>query len=1052
MSRASTSADSSIAKHSSMISAARMLGLAMLLSAFAAFAQSVDSTDQTTPPAGRLSFRAYTTEQGLPGLVVIALLQDRTGFIWAGTNAGLFRYDGSRFTPFGLQEGLPSTEILALHQDPKGMLWVGTRKGLVAWNGQSFDLITPEQGLPAIAIKGLASASGTLWVGTEQGVFIQTANGRFRQADQWSGGAVTSIWAGTKSNTLWVASSNAGTTLVQARTGNGWRSIDIPPGMDKASIDAMAEDGRGRLWARAPRSLWVLDPGALRFKQVIAPMPLVSDRGRLQAGHKGDIWITTTDSLVHLDGDTWTHLTTENGGLATHWSFSILVDRESSLWVGATGLFRLLGHGAWRAHTRAQGLPSDVIWTILRDREQQLWVGTDNGLVRATAQGWELIPGTKGRAIRTVVLKGVDGVLYMAGTPDTDVLRYDPKRQRLQHIELSRDLTSSVIYRLMLDSSGYLWAATDGAGVFRANTAAPTMHFERVSLPGGTPTESVIDVHQDAAGRIWFSGEHGLAMLENGTWRRFTSKDGLKADHVAITRSTKNGDLFIAYNDPLGVTRASYEGGSLKILQQLDTSTGLADNKVFLFGEDAKSRIWIGTSRGMDLVMPEGIEHFGVAEGLVHEDTNNMAFLAEPNGDVWVGTSGGLAHFEDNAYPGIAAPPSTSFLSLELGGTRYREAKPQVPYNANTFEAQFSSLNFVKEASIQQQVRLQGLESQWRTNTTHEARYPALPYGDYRFEVRSRVKQGPWGPVAAFEFEVLPPWWHTWWFRTLLVLAFIGLSMLVLRWRLHMLHKKNRLLEQQVATRTKELEVANLALADSNLALKNQSLTDPLTALRNRRFLSECIPDDVAQANRLNREARGAGKNRMALNIDLLFIMVDLDHFKHVNDEYGHPAGDKVLQQMSVILKEATRDTDTVVRWGGEEFLIVGRHVCRNDFTTLAERIRSNVAGWAFDIGDGKTIELTCSLGFALYPFVPKLPTALGWEAVVALADQCLYIAKHNGRNAWVGICPLEGSDDDLAAITNPVNLPERIADGTLIVHTSLPAGAIKNWARADSD
>ncbi|MGH8076438.1 MAG: GGDEF domain-containing protein [Lysobacter sp.] len=184
----------------------------------------------------------------------------------------------------------------------------------------------------------------------------------------------------------------------------------------------------------------------------------------------------------------------------------------------------------------------------------------------------------------------------------------------------------------------------------------------------------------------------------------------------------------------------------------------------------------------------------------------------------------------------------------------------------------------------------------------------------------------------------------------------------------------------------------------------------------------------------------------MALNIDLLFIMVDLDYFKRVNDEHGHPAGDKVLQQMGMILKEATRDTDTVVRWGGEELLIVGRQVCRNDFTILAERIRSYVAEWVFDLGDGKTIRMTCSLGFMLYPFVPKLPTALGWERVVALADQCLYVAKRSGRNAWGGLCPSEDSDDTVAATAHPGNIADLIEDGTLIVQSSLPLGAVNDW------
>src|SRR5690348_13575550 len=134
--------------------------------------------------------------------------------------------------------------------------------------------------------------------------------------------------------------------------------------------------------------------------------------------------------------------------------------------------------------------------------------------------------------------------------------------------------------------------------------------------------------------------------------------------------------------------------------------------------------------------------------------------------------------------------------------------------------------------------------------------------------------------------------------------------------------------------------------------------------------------------------------------------MVDLDHFKEVNDTYGHAAGDLVLQQVATILQEATRDTDTVVRWGGEEFLVVARNAARKDAVVLVERIRSRVEAHAFDLGDGSTIRRTCSIGFALMPFLCADPDYMSWEEVVDVADHCLYVAKRSGRDAWVGVLP----------------------------------------------
>ena len=111
-----------------------------------------------------------------------------------------------------------------------------------------------------------------------------------------------------------------------------------------------------------------------------------------------------------------------------------------------------------------------------------------------------------------------------------------------------------------------------------------------------------------------------------------------------------------------------------------------------------------------------------------------------------------------------------------------------------------------------------------------------------------------------------------------------------------------------------------------------------------------------------------------------------------------------MLQQVAVILKEATRDSDTVVRWGGEEFLVVARNAARKEAIVLVERIRSRMAAHAFDIGEGRSIRRTCSIGFALMPFLCAEPDYMNWEEVVDVADHCLYVAKHAGRDAWVGV------------------------------------------------
>lgn len=243
---------------------------------------------------------------------------------------------------------------------------------------------------------------------------------------------------------------------------------------------------------------------------------------------------------------------------------------------------------------------------------------------------------------------------------------------------------------------------------------------------------------------------------------------------------------------------------------------------------------------------------------------------------------------------------------------------------------------------------------------------------------------------------------------------------------------------------SEELATINGQLAEANQSLQELSLTDPLTGLRNRRFLTTHMPEDIAQVVRSHRNVTEGSLDRMTQNVDVLFLMVDLDHFKKVNDHYGHLAGDLVLQQVGEILHGATRSTDTVARVGGEEFLVVARQTARADSHIMAERIRATVGAHPFQIGEKEMVRCTCSVGFSIYPLLLEEISFFSWEQIVEIADQCLYAAKRSGRNAWVGIIP-----DQETLKSKVQNLPEDIAElvrtGILPTISSLKTPVI--WA-----
>ena len=172
----------------------------------------------------------------------------------------------------------------------------------------------------------------------------------------------------------------------------------------------------------------------------------------------------------------------------------------------------------------------------------------------------------------------------------------------------------------------------------------------------------------------------------------------------------------------------------------------------------------------------------------------------------------------------------------------------------------------------------------------------------------------------------------------------------------------------------------------------------------------------------------------------LVFLLLDLDHFKSVNDTYGHAAGDAVLVQTAAVLRSVFRSSDHVVRWGGEEFLVVARFIDRGEAPALAEKIREGIATHEFRLEDGTVLERTCSIGFAAWPFSPEQPRAIGWEEIVDLADLGLYAAKRSGRNRWVGIEAGEAADPGAAVKRFREDPEASLAKGEVRVQAAIPS------------
>jgi diguanylate cyclase (GGDEF)-like protein len=909
---------------------------------------------QTLPPA-TYPFRTYGTEAGLGNLSATSLAQDAAGFLWVGTQDGVYRYDGTRFTRFGLGEGLPSTFIGSLRAGRRGGLWASTAGGVVRWDGRRFqaDARLPRGAANAISI----DASNRLWAAMPQGLYADGVRVAAFSPEP------TAVWCDPATNDVWIGSAG-GVTRLRETAQSSWT-------LPAERIDAIVIDAERRVWARSAAHLWSLAPGAAKFVDESANLPATSNTGYLALDARRNLRVPTDRGVARRDASGWRVIGAREG-LPTEWARDVLEDREGSIWIASLGVHRMLGRGELVSYKRGSGLPNEVTWCFLWDREGRLLVGTDRGLARSAADGWTVVKGTEKMQIRSVAEDG--GALWAGGNNPPEVVRVEG--DATQHF----DVGARAILSLLRDRSGTVWVGTRGAGLLRK--ARGEAAFTRVHLPGDNPAEDVRHVAEDAGGRVWAAGGHGLVCLDGGTWRRFTTRNGLAHDNVSYLRPTAAGELWVAYFEPLGIVRVRLEGERLRVLQRLDVP-----KKVFLLGEDARRRLWIGTGVGVEVMSGATTEHLGTADGLAGDDTDANAFYCDAQGNVFIGTSSGFTRYVPRAdAPRFAPPPLWVSAS-----TRGRGGRDLV--------AEFSALSYFKPDIIDYEYRLAGLDDAWQHATETRARWTQLPAGRYRFEVRARLRPGAFGQPAGIGFTIEPAWWQTWWARALGLLVIIGLIFGVHRTRVALLRRRNRELQALVEQRTAELETANELL-------RNLSVTDALTGMKNRRYLES---DPTA----------GSG--------EMIFLLIDVDRFKEINDRLGHAAGDEVLIGLHQLLGTLMRESDTLVRWGGEELLFIARNASRSDAPAIAERIRAAVAEHPFPHG----IRITCSVGFASWP----LAEGASWQDVIDVADVCLYAAKAAGRNCWVGVKPVRPA----------ANLVERLRESLFDVAQSGEVELLRN-------
>ena len=948
------------------------------------------------PKHPHYAIQHFGERNGLGSATVLSMAQDQQGFLWVGTQTGLFRYDGSGVTRFGRTDGLPGELVELIVVGPDGNLWVRARKGIALWVRERFEAVAlPEEaGALRDTYQSFAvDSAGTLFIATQKGLLRLSPGTKkyslFPTGNTAHPAAVDGI-VRAPDDTIWFASGGQ-----IGRIRHGQASTEIVASLDKLGgeeqVIALLPAPDGRLWVRTSMRIGALDAKvpARGITWVHGNLPGANLMGGPSLDRRGSLLLPTDQGLYWRDGNQWRRID-HKSGLTSNAVSSVLEDREGGIWVGTTGtgLDYWPGSQQWSGWTDEEGLPDALVLGVVRDHRQRLWVATNTALAvwDPTQDQWRT--WTEGGARGGVNRVGItpDGAVW-ALFPGKGIFRFEAN---LEHPKAELVPTGDWKPQSMAAApDNSVWVdGKDRLHVIRYDNG----RFTISELHGPHDNAGTSrNVSVSPGGVVWSAGPNGVSRYSQGHWQHFGQHEGMLADKVIDIQAVRDNEVWLEYPDEGQMTRLRLSASGSP--EFLNVKKGMC-----VLGMDRRHNVWAEMEEGVGMISPDGsVRTFTQSDGLIWNDVNCGSLWQESDGSILFGTSKGLARYDVSQEEPALRPPSVVLTAATFARQeRLKEKTPQILNQDATLVARFAAPVFHDPDRITCRYQLAGLETDFTETSLREARYSSLPAGDYSFQVSCGSAQLGQSAVASYPFTVLPPWWESWWARTSGMLLF-GLAISGVLWSQQERDRREKVrLEQAVEERSAEL-------ARVNRDLEEASLSDPLTGVRNRRFFQSTIPADASQSIRAYR----TGSDQYSHDHrDLVFFLVDIDHFKEVNDRYGHDAGDLVLVEIAQRLNSVVRESDFLIRWGGEEFLVVCRSAEREDAPHMAERILQAISYPALDLGLERRLRRTCSVGWAPFPWLPPASADLSVDEVLRLADRGLYLAKQNGRNQAIGLVP----------------------------------------------
>jgi PAS domain S-box-containing protein len=819
-----------------------------------------------------LQFENISTEQGLSQGTVTAILQDRQGFMWFGTEGGLNKYDGYQFSIYEHDpdnpQSLSSNVISSIYEDRDGTLWVGTIAGLDRLDRKTNTFVHYLRDLTGSDITSERSVltinqdrSGALWVGTDGGglLVLNLKNNQFTvykhdpdDPKTLINSTIHSIYE-DRDGMLWIGTEQ-GLDRLDSTTGeithSNQNSILVRSLIDNP-VYAIGEDSQGMMWLGTKNGLFQWNRAQNQINQYLHQPSILNSLSDnsircIFRDTQGTLWIGTRSGLDQFNESQkrfvhYKHNPNDSQSLINDSIRSIYEDQSGVMWIGTAG-------GGLSKYARAShkfnlyknnpdlsnSLSDNNIWSVYEDRNGMLWVGTFSAGLNKLNRGSGTVTVYKNNPQESnslsnndirAILEDQHSNLWI-GTEHGGLERFDPRTETFFHYQHNPNdpgsLSSDSVFSIYEDHQGGLWIGTQGGGLNLMDQATGTFtHYQYdANDPFSLSNNDIRTIYEDSMDILWIGTLGGVNLFDKHT-NRFTTYRNDPGNPLSLS-----SDLVLSiFEDSEGIVWIGTIGGGLDRFDRMTQSfthytekNGLPDDTVYGILAGSDGTLWLSTNKGISKFDPrrEIFRNYDTNDGLQDNQFNPGAFFQGRDGEMFFGGTQGLNAFFPEQVKDNPIPPPLVITAFKKFNQTVQTDLPsnesiQLSYRDSFISFEFAALDFNAPDKNQYAYKLDGFDKDWvQAGSRRYASYTNLPGGDYVFRVKGSNNDGVWNETGiAVPISVTPPFWQTWWFATIGVVLLTGVISLGFQQRVRAVKENARKLESLVEQRTSELSDAN---------------------------------------------------------------------------------------------------------------------------------------------------------------------------------------------------------------------------------------------------